>query len=330
MSKIREITYAEAIREALIEEMKRDPRIFIMGEDISSDYYLFPTTWKLIDQFGPERVRDTPISESAFTGAALGAALIGLKPVVEIMFADILTFCIDQIVNQIAKTRYVNGGQVKSLPIVIRTRNGTAKYAGACHSQCLESWFAHVPGLIVAVPGTPYDAKGMLKAALRGNDPVIFFEHKLLYSFKGPVPEEDYIVHLGKANVVREGKDVTVVSYQYVLHESMKAAEELEKEGISVEVIDIRTLYPLDKELIINSVKKTGRLVVAHEPPKLYGPGAEIVTTIVEAAFKYLKAPPLRVAMPHVPLPVSPALENHVFPNKEKIKRAISSLITSS
>ena len=327
MSRHREITFAEAIREALAEEMRRDPRIIIMGEDISSDYYLFPTTRKLIDEFGPERVRDTPISEATFTGAALGAALVGLKPVVEIMFADILTFAIDQIVNQIAKIRYVSGGQIKSLPIVIRTRNGTAKYAGACHSQSLEVWFAHVPGLIVALPSTPYDAKGMLKAALRGNDPVIFFEHKLLYGYKGVVPEEDYIVPLGKANVVKEGYDVTLISSQLMLHEGLKAAAELEKIGIKVEVIDIRTLYPLDKDTILKSVKKTGRLVVAHEAPKLFGPGAEIVATVAEELFEFLKCPPKRVAMPHVPLPVSPALEDAILPNKEKIKNAIIEIL---
>jgi len=329
MSRSREITYAEAIREALAEEMRRDPRIFIMGEDISSDYYLFPATWKLIDEFGPERVRDTPISESAFTGAALGAALIGLKPVVEIMFTDILTFAIDQIINQIAKIRYVTGGQLKSLPIVIRTRNGTAKYAGACHSQSLETWFAHVPGLVVALPSTPYDAKGMLKAALRGNDPVIFFEHKMLYRYKGFVPEEDYIVPLGKANIIKEGHDVTLVSSQLMLHEGLKAAIELEEMGISVEVIDIRTLYPLDKDTIFKSVKKTGRLVVVHEAPKLFGPGAEIIATIAEELIEFLKCPPKRIGMPHVPFPVSPPLEDALLPNKEKIKNVIKEIMQS-
>jgi pyruvate dehydrogenase E1 component beta subunit len=327
MSKVREMTFAEAIREAIAEEMRRDPRIFIMGEDISSDYYLFPTTWKLIDEFGPERVRDTPISESAFTGAALGAALVGLKPIVEIMFADILTFAIDQIVNQIAKARYVNGGQLKSLPIVIRTRNGTAKYAGACHSQSIETWFAHVPGLIVALPSTPYDAKGMLKAALRGNDPVIFFEHKMLYRLKGFVPGEDYVVPLGRANVVREGSDTTLVSSQLMLHEGLRAAVELEKEGISVEVIDIRTLYPLDKDTILKSVRKTGRLMVVHEAPKLYGPGAEIVAVVAEELTGFLKSPPKRIGMPHTPLPVSPPLEDALIPNKEKIMKAIREVL---
>lgn len=328
MSKVREITYAEAIREALAEEMRRDPRIFIMGEDISSDYYLFPTTRKLIDEFGPERVRDTPISESAFTGAALGAALLGLKPVVEIMFADILTFCIDQIVNQIAKARYVSGGQFRNLSIVIRTRNGTAKYAGAAHSQSLEVWFAHVPGLVVAVPGTPYDAKGMLKSALRGNDPVIFFEHKMLYNYKGTVPEEDYTVPLGKARIVKEGSDITLVSYQLMLHEGLAAANELEKKRISVEVIDIRTLYPLDKDTILKSVKKTGRLLVVHEPPKLFGPGAEIVAMVAEELTGSLKSPPRRIGLPHVPFPVSPPLEDAILPNKELIKNVIEKLLT--
>jgi pyruvate dehydrogenase E1 component beta subunit len=330
VSKVREISYAEAIREALAEEMRRDPKIFIMGEDISSDYYLFPTTWKLIDEFGPERVRDTPVSESAFTGAALGAALIGLKPVVEIMFADILTFCMDQIVNQIAKARYVTGGQAGSLPIVIRTRNGTAKYAGAAHSQSIEVWFAHVPGLAVAVPATPYDAKGMLKAALRGNDPVLFFEHKLLYKYKGSVPEGDYVVPLGKANIVKEGIDITLVSSQLMLHEGLKAALELEKRGISVEVVDIRTLYPLDKDTILKSVKKTGRLLVVHEAPKLFGPGAEIVATVAEELMESLKSPPKRIGMPHTPLPVSPPLEDAILPNKERIRKSIEEMIKKS
>jgi pyruvate dehydrogenase E1 component beta subunit len=325
MSEFREMNFAEAIREALVEEMRRDATVFIMGEDISADYYLFPTTSKLIDEFGPERVKDTPISESVFTGAALGAALLGFRPVVEIMFADILTYCMDEIVNQIAKARYVTGGQAENLPIVIRTRNGTARYAGAAHSQSNEVWFSHTPGLLVATPSTPYDAKGMLKAAIRGNDPVIFFEHKLLYGVKGNVPKEDYIVPLGKASVVKPGRDVTLVSYQFVLHEAIKAAEELEKEGINVEVIDIRTLYPLDINTILESVRKTGHLVVAHEAVKDFGPGAEIVAGVVEKAFRTLKNTPARIAMPHTPFPVSPPLEDEIFPNVYKIKEAIKS-----
>jgi pyruvate/2-oxoglutarate/acetoin dehydrogenase E1 component len=327
MSKVKEITYAEAINEALAEEMRRDPTIFIMGEDISSDYYLFSTTQKLVDEFGPERVRDTPVSESAFTGAALGSALVGLRPIVEIMFADILTYCIDQIVNQIAKVRYVTGGQLKRLPIVIRTRNGTAKSAGAAHSQSIEVWFAHVPGLVVVVPTTPYDVKGMLKAALRGNDPVLFFEHKLLYRNKGPVPKEDYVVPLGKANMVKEGNDITLVSYQLMLQEGLKAAEELAERDISVEVIDLRSLYPLDKDTILKSVKKTGRLLVVHEPPKLFGPGAEIVSFVVEELYDSLKISPKRIGMPHTPFPVSPSLENEILPNKEDIKKAVEGMV---
>lgn len=318
-----EITYAEAIRQAMTEEMRREPKIFIMGEDISSDYYMMSTTWKLIDEFGPERVIDTPCAESVFTGAALGAALLGFRPIVEIMFNDILTFCIDQIVNQIAKARYVLGGQIKDLPIVIRTRNGSAKYVGAAHSQTWEAWFAHTPGLIMALPSTPYDAKGMLKTALRGNDPVLFFEHKLLYNTKGPVPDDDYLVPFGKADVKKEGKDVTLVAYQLTLQQSLEAADELEKENISVEIVDPRTLYPLDVDTIVKSLEKTGRLVVAHEACKLYGPGAEILATIVEKYMHLLKAPPKRVGMPHTPYPVSPPLEDHLLPNKEKIIEAI-------
>lgn len=327
MSHITEISYAEAIRQAMMEEMRREPKIFILGEDISADYYMMFTTWKLIDEFGPERVIDTPCAESVFTGAALGAALLGFRPIVEIMFNDILTFCIDQIVNQIAKSRYVSGGQIKHLPIVIRTRNGSGKYVGAAHSQTWEVWFAHTPGIVMALPSTPYDAKGMLKAALRGNDPVLFFEHKLLYKTKGHVPEEDYIIPLGKADVKRKGKDVTLVAYQLTLHEGLKAADELEKEGISVEIIDPRTLYPLDAETIIKSVTKTGRLVVAHEACKLYGPGAEILSIITENHMHLLKAPPKRVGMPHVPYPVSPPLEDHILPTMEKIIEAVKEVV---
>lgn len=324
---VRELTYCEAIREAIIEEMRRDPKVFVMGEDISANYYLSPTTWYLVDEFGPERIRDTPVSESAFVGAALGAAMLGYRPIVEVMFADILTFPIDQIMNEIAKARFVMGGQIKSLPIVIRTRTGTGKYAGASHSQTLEVWFAHMPGLVVALPSTPYDAKGMLKAAIRGNDPVIFFEHKLLCNTKGPVPTDDYTVPLGKADIKREGDDVTLVAYQLTLLEGFKAAEELEKEGISVEIVDPRTLYPLDVETIVKSVKKTGRLVVAHEAHTLYGPGAEIIATIAEHYMDLLKSPPRRVGMPHTHLAVSPPLEDSILPTKEKIKRAIKSVL---
>lgn len=327
MATVKEMTYGEAIREAMLEEMRRDPNIFIMGEDISADYYMMFTTWKLIDEFGPERVMDTPVSESAFTGAALGAAFLGFRPIVEVMFNDILTFCIDQIVNQIAKARYVLGGQIKSLPIVIRTRSGTAKYVGAAHSQTWEVWFAHTPGIIVALPSTPSDAKGMLKAALRGNDPVLFFEHKSLYRITGPVPADDHIVPLGKADIKREGKDVTLVAYHLTLHEGLKAAEELEKEDISVEIIDPRTLYPLDIETIAKSVEKTGRLIVAHEACKLYGPGAEIVASIVEKCMHLLKAPPKRLGMPHVPYPVSPPLEDHVLPSRDKIMKAVKEVV---
>lgn len=311
----------------MVEEMRREPKIFILGEDISADYYMMFTTWKLIDEFGPERVIDTPCSESVFTGAALGAALLGFRPIVEVMFNDILTFCIDQIVNQIAKARYVLGGQLKNLPIVIRTRNGTAKYVGAAHSQTWEVWFAHTPGLVMALPSTAYDAKGMLKTALRGNDPVVFFEHKLLYNTKGPVPEEEYLVPLGKADIKREGKDVTLVAYQFTLHEGLKAADELEKEDISVEIVDPRTLYPLDVDTILKSVEKTGRLVVAHEACKFYGPGAEILSTIIEKGMRLLKAPPKRVGMPHVPYPVSPPLEDHILPSKDKIIKAVKEVV---
>ncbi|MEW5723271.1 MAG: transketolase C-terminal domain-containing protein, partial [Thermodesulfobacteriota bacterium] len=235
--------------------------------------------------------------------------------------------CIDQIVNQIAKARYVLGGQIKNLPIVIRTRNGTAKYVGAAHSQTWEVWFAHTPGLVMALPSTPHDAKGMLKTALRGNDPVVFFEHKLLYSTKGPVPEEEYFVPLGRADIKKQGKDVTLVAYQYTLQEGLKAAEELEKENISVEVVDPRTLYPLDVATILESVEKTGRLVVAHEACKLYGPGAEILSSIIEKGLHLLKAPPKRIGLPHVHYPVSPPLEDYILPSQAKIIEAIKEVV---
>ena len=329
MSITNEITYAEAIRQAIAEEMRRDRKIFIIGEDISADYYMMGTTWKLVDEFGPERVRDTPISESAFTGAALGAALLGFRPIVEVMFNDILTYCIDQIVNQIAKVRYVTGGQVQSVPIVLRTRNGSAKYVGPAHSQTWEAWFAHTPGLLVALPSTPYDAKGMLKTALRGKDPVMFFEHKLLYGLRGKVPTEDYVVPFGKADIKRAGGDVTLVAYQLTLHEGLKAAEELGKQGIDVEIVDPRTLYPLDMNTILRSVEKTGRLVVAHEACKLYGAGAEIVSSVVEKRLSSLKASPRRIGLPHVPYPVSPPLEDHIMPTKDVIMKTIREVVKS-
>ncbi|MBC7189325.1 alpha-ketoacid dehydrogenase subunit beta, partial [Candidatus Aerophobetes bacterium] len=255
---MREITYREAIREALREEMRRDENVFLIGEDIAEFGGSYKVTLGLVEEFGKERVRNTPISESAIIGAAVGAAILGMRPVAEIMYIDFTTLAMDQIVNQAAKIKYMTGGQVK-VPLVIRTQGGGGRSAAAHHSQSLEAWFFHVPGLKVVMPSTPYDAKGLLKAAIRDDNPVIYIEHKLLYAEKGFVPEEDYIIPLGKAEVKREGSDISIVATSLMVKKALLAAEELDRERISCEVIDPRTLYPLDKDTIFSSVKKTGR-----------------------------------------------------------------------
>ncbi|MEM3507242.1 MAG: alpha-ketoacid dehydrogenase subunit beta [Candidatus Bathyarchaeia archaeon] len=325
--KFREITFLEALREALFEEMERDETVFLMGEDLQHWGGPWGVVKGFLERFGPERVRDTPISESAFVGAAITAAATGLRPIVEVMFSDFLGVCMDQVINQAAKFRYMFGGQAK-VPLVIRTTIGASGSSAAQHSQCLYSIFMHMPGLKCVIPSTPYDAKGLLKTAIRDDDPVMFFEHKLLYQIKGMVPKEEYLIPFGKADIKREGDDVTVVATAFMVHKALKVAEELEKDGISVEVIDPRTIVPLDKDSIIKSVKKTGRLIVVDEDYERCGFASEIMAIVSSEAFDFLDAPLKRVSTPNVPIPYSPILEKEIIPNEQLIKEAIKSVLT--
>lgn len=320
---MREISYSEAIREAMCEEMRRDSTVFLMGEDVGTFGGVWGVSAGMLKEFGEERVRDTPISENGFIGAGLGAAMVGMRPIVEIMFADFLMCAGDQIVNQIAKARFMSGGKAK-VPLTIRVMNGAPGSSAAQHSQSAESWFMNFPGLKIAVPSNPADAKGLLKSAIRGEDPVMFFEHKMLYGDKGPVPEEDdFMVPFGKARIVREGSDVTIIAIGEMVKKSLQAADQLAEEGISCEVIDPRTLVPLDKESIIQSVAKTSRAVIAYEAHKRAGPGAEIAAVLAEEAIEYLDGPIYRIGAKNVPIPYSPILENDVLPNVEDITRAV-------
>lgn len=313
-----EMTYAEAIRSALREEMQRDPSVFLIGEDIGRHGGAFGVTRGLYQEFGPERVIDTPISEAAIIGTAVGAALAGARPVAEIMYMDFITLAMSQIVNQMAKMRYMFGGKAK-VPAVVRTPAGAGRGNAAQHMQSLEAWFVHVPGLKVVMPSTPYDAKGLLKTAIRSDDPVIFVEHKLLYGTRGEVPDGEYCIPFGKADIKRQGRDVTVVATSRMVLLSLAAAEALCKEGIEVEVIDPRTLVPLDVETIATSVRKTGLAVVVHEACERGGIGAEIAAQIQEHAFDYLNGPVLRIANPNVPIPFAPNLEKASIPDEERI-----------
>lgn len=321
---MREITVREALREAIREELIRDERVFVMGEDVAEHGGIYGVTKDLLEEFGSDRIRNTPISEGALIGSALGAAITGMRPIAELMYIDFATVAMDQIVNQAAKIRYMFGGKVE-VPLVIRTQGGGGRGSAAQHSQSLEAWFIHVPGLKVVMPSTPYDAKGLLKTAIRDNNPVMFIEQKMGYNYKGPVPEEEYLLPFGKADIKREGENVTLIAYSYMLPRALKAAEELEKEeGISVEVIDPLTLVPFDEETIIKSVSKTGRLVVVHESVKRGGVGAEIAANIMESeAFYYLDAPLQRVAGLNVPIPYNGKLEDYGMPDVNNIKEAI-------
>jgi pyruvate dehydrogenase E1 component beta subunit len=321
---MKETRYIRAITEALDEEMSRDENVFIIGEDVGGPGGAFSATKDLLGKFGERRVKDTPISESAIVGLAIGAAAQGLRPVAEIMFMDFLTVCMDQIVNQMAKMRYMFGGVYK-LPVVIRAPCGGGLNAGPQHSQCLESWFAHVPGLKVVMPATPYDVKGLLKTSIRDDNPVLFIENKALYALKGEIPEEEYLIPIGKADVKRTGKDVTVVATSRMVHQALEAAKTLSKEGIEVEVIDLRTISPLDKETIFTSVEKTSRLVVAHEAVKAFGIGAEISAMVCEEMIDCLDAPILRVGAPFVPVPFN--LENFYLPNSGDVVKAVKKVI---
>jgi len=323
---MRELTYREALREALQQEMRRDPSVFIMGEDVGIYGGTFKVTQGMIEEFGEKRVRDTPISEAAIAGVATGAALAGCRPVAEIMFIDFITISIDELVNQTAKLRYMFGGKT-DVPIVLRTPAGSGMGAAAQHSQSLEAWFVHVPGLKVVMPSTPYDAKGLLLASIRDNNPIIFVEQKLLYNSKGEVPEEDYVVPLGVADVKREGRDATVVATGVMVKRALEAAEILAEEGIEAEVVDPRTLKPLDDETIIRSVKKTGRVLVVHEACITGGFGGEVVARIVGSeAFDYLDAPVLRLAGLDTPIPYNKNLERHTVPQVENIVASVRDL----
>jgi len=306
--------------------MARDKNVILIGEDVGSSGGTFSATRGLLEEFGKQRVIDTPISESSFTGLALGAATTGLRPVVEIMFMDFLTTCMDPIVNQIAKARYMFGEQFK-VPLTIRTPAGGGLNAGPQHSQCLEAWFAHVPGIKVVMPSTIYDVKGLLKSSIRDDNPVLFIEHKGLHSLKGNIPEEEYTIPLGQADVKREGSDVTIVATARMVFEAMTAADKLAADGISVEIVDPLTISPLDKETILNSVKKTGKVVIAHEAVKTMGFGAEIAAIIADEAFDYLDAPIKRVGAPFVPVPFSKSLEKSYLPSSDGIVAAVKEIV---
>ncbi len=325
---MREIKYREAIQEALREEMKRDEAVFLIGEDVGARGGVYKATDALLDEFGEERVYDTPISEQAIIGAALGAALGGLRPVAEIMYIDFSGLAMDQIVNQCAKIRYMTGGQA-TVPLVIRTQGGAGRSIAAQHSQSLEAWFTHIPGLKVVMPATPYDVKGLLKASIRDANPVIFVEHKLLYLMTGSVPEEDYVIPLGKADIKKEGKDVTIITWSKMVLDSLEAAAALEEEGIQAEILDLRTLSPLDLESVLNSVKKTGRAVIVHEACKTGGFGGELAALVMENAFDYLDAPVRRVAGLDTPIPYALHLETEVIPNPAWIIQAVKEILPS-
>lgn len=327
---MREITYLEAIREAMTLEMRKNEDVFILGEDIGVYGGAFGVTRGMIEEFGSERVRNTPISEAAISGTAIGAALTGMRPILELQFSDFITIAMDNMVNQAAKLRYMYGGKAK-VPMVLRTPAGSGTGAAAQHSQSLEAWMAHIPGLKVVQPATAYDAKGLLKAAIDDNNPVIFYEHKLCYRTKCHVPEEEYSIPLGKADVKRKGTDVTVVATAVMVHKALEAAVELEKEGIWVEVIDPRTLVPLDEETIIRSVKKTSRLIVVHEAVKRGGFGGEIASIIAESeAFDYLDAPIKRLGGKPVPIPYNPTLERAAIPQVPDIIEAVKETLNWS
>jgi pyruvate dehydrogenase E1 component beta subunit len=319
---VAELTYRDAVSAAIAQEMERDPSVYLIGEDVGAAGGVFKATVGLFDRFGPERVRDTPISEEAIVGAAMGAAMTGLRPIAEIMFSDFLATCWDIIANQIAKTRYMTNGQI-SLPLVIRTANGAGSRFGAQHSQSLENWAMSVPGLKVVAPSTPADAKGLLAAAIRDPDPVIFFEHKSLYPIKGEVPEGEHVEPLGVARVLREGDDLTIVALAAMVPRSLEAADALAAAGVSAEVLDVRSLVPLDVTTIVGSVRKTGRLFTVEENPRLCGWGAEIASIVADECFFDLDGPIVRITTPHVPLPSADELEDAAVPSAKAIAAAV-------
>ena len=314
----RELTFAQAINEALAEEMRRDPAVFIIGEDVAEAGTPFKVLSGLVKEFGTQRVIDSPISEAGIAGIGVGAAMTGMRPVVDIMFGDFLTLTMDQLVNQAAKIHYMSGGKLK-VPLVLRTTLGATRRSAAQHSQSLHAWVSHVPGLKVALPSTPYDAKGLLKSAIRDDNPVIFFEDKMMYQLKGPVPSGDYTIPFGLAEIKKLGEDITLVATSSMVQVALAAASTLASDGISAEVVDVRTTSPLDKQTLIESVKKTSRAIVIDEGYQAYGATAEIASVIAEAAFYYLDAPVKRMGAMDVPVPFSPVLEDQTVPTPEAV-----------
>src|SRR5215470_3743550 len=326
MPETRELTLGEAVREALAEEIRRDPTVFICGEDIAEAGTVFKVLTGLVDEFGPDRVLDTPISEPGFTGMAVGAAMTGMRPVVDIMFGDFSTLVMDQMVNQAAKVHYMSGGKW-SVPMVLRTTLGATRRSAAQHSQSLHAWFCHVPGLKVVLPSTPYDAKGLLKTAIRDDNPVAFFEDKMMYRLKGPVPTEEYTIPFGVADIKRAGTDITIVATSSMVQVALGAAKLLDEYDISAEVIDPRTVWPLDEKTLIESAKKTSRVIVVDEGYERYGVTAEIASVIAEGAFFDLEAPVKRIGAMHVPIPFSPPLEDATVPNEQMVCDAAKALV---
>jgi pyruvate/2-oxoglutarate/acetoin dehydrogenase E1 component len=316
---VREISFGDAIKEAIAEEMRRDPTVVLMGEDVAEAGTTFKVLMGLVDEFGKDRVIDTPISEAGFTGLGVGAAMTGLRPIVDIMFGDFLTIIMDQVANQAAKIHYMSGGKWK-VPLVIRATMGATRRSAAQHSQSLHAWPSHIPGLKVVVPSTPYDAKGLFKAAVRDDNPVVIFEHKISYrKVKGPVPEEEYVIPLGVADVKRQGRDLTIIATSSMVQTALGAATMLEEVGVSVEVVDPRTTWPLDEQTLIESVKKTSRCIVMDEGYGRYGVAAELAAVVAQGAFYNLDAPVTRLCALHVPIPFSPALEDVTVPTERQV-----------
>jgi pyruvate dehydrogenase E1 component beta subunit len=315
---VRELTYGEAVREALAEEMRRDPRVFVIGEDVAEAGHPFKVLTGLVQEFGTDRVIDTPISEPGYAGIGVGAAMTGMRPVVDVMFGDFITLAMDQIVNQAAKVHYMSGGKLK-VPIVFRTTLGATRRSAAQHSQSLHAWMSHIPGLKVALPSGPYEAKGLMKTAIRDDSPVVVFEHKMMYRIKGPVPEGDYAIPFGVAEIKRAGTDITLVGTSSMVQVALGAARLLEEIGVSAEVIDPRTTYPLDKAALIASAKKTSRAIVVDEGYERYGTTAEIASVIAEGAFYHLDAPVRRIGAMDVPVPFSPVLEDLTVPSEQMV-----------
>ena len=322
---VRELSFAEAIREALAEEMRRDSRVFILGEDVAEAGTPFKVLSGLVQEFGPRRVLDTPISEAGFTGIAVGAAMTGMRPVVDIMFGDFITLTMDQMANQAAKIHYMSGGRLK-VPMVLRTTLGATRRSGAQHSQSLHAWFSHIPGLKVALPSTAYDAKGLLKTAIRDDNPVAFFEDKMMYRVKGPVPEGEYTIPFGVADIKRSGSEITLVATSSMVRVALEAADRLAEQDFSAEVIDPRTTLPLDRETLIESAKKTGRVIVIDEGYQRYGVTAEIASVIADGAFYHLEAPVKRMGAMDVPVPFSPVLEDLTVPTAESVAQMARTL----